>query len=811
MKIGIDYSFICNGKQSVNRGVGRYTQQQIREVIHIDQNNEYIIYVPPITNHDLILAEIRTARNVQIKPYLFNQYSQDFNDDKFLIEYSSYFQDYIYSEKINLFHFTVPYFLGSLPLQFQVCPMVINYYDAIPLVFPSIYLSNNSIKNKYLHNSLLCKDANRFIAISQSAKKDAIVYLGYPADQIDIAYPIPDPNFKILPKEKLQSRLRILRKRISLPESFFLNVTGFHYTKNHSTLLRAYKNLPIAIREKIGLVFVCDLSAAQILLLQNELSELGIDQNVAFTGFVSDDDLVTLYNSAVALIHPSIYEGFGLPVIEAMCCGTPVITTTTSSLPEVGGNAAILVDPFDIAGFTDAMIKVASNNDLRNEMATKGLEHCQIFSPEQLGNSTLTCYQNAVKTKEIDEKIKIAMWTPLPPLETGIATFSTQLLDELGKKTEVELFIDGGYLPQLDLLENFSIHHSKSFHWRNEQKKFDIIIYQTGASEYHRYMFNNMTNYPGILDLHDLTFADFYMIQFMDDLEDKGLKLIAEIEGYNIFIEYEEYLRNNINGNVLLFFQNYQMIKSIVNISKAIIVHYPLAADNILENSPGAKIFTEILSVTDPWINNPPSLQKFHRVQSGFTYNDFIIGVFGIINENKRNKEIIKAFSKIVADYPCAKLLVVGRTLSPYYDGILKSLVNELGLEGDVIFTGDVSDELYHRYMSVCNLVINLRDPSRKQMSLSLIQALANGIPVIISNIPAWDFIPSNCCVRFKPDEQEIEQLCISINKFITQPDFCQEMGHQAREYYLKYCSTRKIADHYLEIVKDVIADGENK
>ena len=207
MKIGIDFSFLSNGSQSIRRGVGRYTQQQIREVTYLDHENEYCIFVPPSSNLDFILPEIRLAKNVQIKPFQFDQYSDAVIDDKQLIEYSSHYQDFIYSENIDLFHFTLPY-LDSLPIQFDVCPMVANYFDAIPLIFPSIYLTNEIIKKKYLYNTYLCKRANRLIAISKSAKMDARLFLGYPSDRIDISYPIPDPHFQILSEENLSIRLK---------------------------------------------------------------------------------------------------------------------------------------------------------------------------------------------------------------------------------------------------------------------------------------------------------------------------------------------------------------------------------------------------------------------------------------------------------------------------------------------------------------------------------------------------------------------------------------------------------------------------
>ncbi len=164
-----------------------------------------------------------------------------------------------------------------------------------------------------------------------------------------MAWPIADACFRPLPAPVVAQMLVGLRRRTRLPEHFVLAVTHLHHSKNLSVLLEGYAHLPDAVRAQLPLVVSCHLDAGQLSSLQESVAAFGLDDDVVTTGLVSNDELAALYNAATMLVHPSRYEGFGLPVLEAMQVGTPVVTTTASSLPEVAGDAALLVDDDDLA------------------------------------------------------------------------------------------------------------------------------------------------------------------------------------------------------------------------------------------------------------------------------------------------------------------------------------------------------------------------------------------------------------------------------------------------------------------------------
>src|SRR5262249_47346070 len=138
----------------------------------------------------------------------------------------------------------------------------------------------------------------------------------------------------------------------------------------------------------------------------------GIADDIVLTGVVSDAELCGLYNRATVVVHPSRYEGFGLPIVEAMACGAPVVTTTSSSMPEAAGDAGILVDPDDVAGFTDAIARLARDPDLRADLREKGFEQVQRFNPRQLAEVTLRSYASAAQPAHPapPDRLRLAVW-----------------------------------------------------------------------------------------------------------------------------------------------------------------------------------------------------------------------------------------------------------------------------------------------------------------------------------------------------------------------------------------------------------------
>jgi glycosyltransferase involved in cell wall biosynthesis len=228
------------------------------------------------------------------------------------------------------------------------CPAVVTVYDLSFRLFPERFLRAQRL---YLSafTAHSCRRARRVIAISESTKADLVRVLGLPAEKVDVAYPGITPEFRPLPPEQVEA----FRARRGLPGRFILYLGTLEPRKNLGALIRAFGELSHAERD-LYLV----LAGAKGWLYADlfKLTEdLGLADRVIFPGFVPSEDLPLWYNSATVFAYPSSYEGFGLPVIEALACGRPVVTSDVSSLPEAGGRAAILVSPKSPEALAEAL------------------------------------------------------------------------------------------------------------------------------------------------------------------------------------------------------------------------------------------------------------------------------------------------------------------------------------------------------------------------------------------------------------------------------------------------------------------------
>jgi len=228
------------------------------------------------------------------------------------------------------------------------------------------------------------KRATHIIAVSQHTKNDLIKYMKIPESKITVIYNGIDRSiFK-----PYNVRLRLLDK------PYVLYVGSERPRKNLDSLFEAFamlkKEFPDLKLLKVGPVGRYDMYRRAS---GKKLVRLGITRDVAFIDYVSEQDLVSYYCSAALLAYPSLYEGFGLPPLEAMACGCPVVTSNTSSLPEVVGEAGIMVDPYDVDGLAQAMRRVLTDSKLRDDMVRKGLEQSKKFSWEKAAEQTREVYE----------------------------------------------------------------------------------------------------------------------------------------------------------------------------------------------------------------------------------------------------------------------------------------------------------------------------------------------------------------------------------------------------------------------------------
>lgn len=242
---------------------------------------------------------------------------------------------------------------------------VITVHDLLPLQYPSLRRHQQLYYRVLL--PLVLKKSAAIITVSESTKRDLIQFYNYPAEKIHVVYNGYDQD---------------VFKPSGTPASdgkYFLTINAHHPYKNIQAVLDAYKNLADSLEHEL-IIVTPEPDSAYMRELKSKVILYGLKKRVHFKGYVDSKELVELYHGATALVYPSLYEGFGLPPLEAMACGCPAIVSNTSSLPEVCGNAAYGVDPQDTAAISEAMFKVATDKALRKRLHEDGLSRAKLFS-----------------------------------------------------------------------------------------------------------------------------------------------------------------------------------------------------------------------------------------------------------------------------------------------------------------------------------------------------------------------------------------------------------------------------------------------
>lgn len=369
MKIGIDARTL-----SVRGGPRTYVDNLIRTLPILDEKNEYIVFY----NKKEFLTKYENVKGVIVKPD--NIYFQ-LIWDQVLLPIS------LKKEKVDLVHNT-----KSSTSIINPCYSVVTIHDIIPIVYKQTEKFTNYLYWN-LQIPLAAKHANQIITVSESAKKDIVNYYKIREDKISVIYNGVSEKFRIIESKKELDQIKSL---YSLPDKYILYVGTLQPRKNLPLLIKSYGKL-VADKKITHKLLIVGREGWKYSAIFSLIKELHLEKDIIITGYIQDDDLPYIFNLANLFVYPSIYEGFGLPPLEAMACGIPVITSNTSSLPEVVGNAGIMINPYDVDCLAKVMFEALTNEGLRRDMIKKGLERSKLFSWEKTARETLKVYEETMK------------------------------------------------------------------------------------------------------------------------------------------------------------------------------------------------------------------------------------------------------------------------------------------------------------------------------------------------------------------------------------------------------------------------------
>ncbi|MDK2820431.1 MAG: hypothetical protein PWP31_396 [Clostridia bacterium] len=370
MKIGIDINPLVTGHQF--RGIGVYTRNLLKAFLDSPICHSYYLY--------------RSLGNFTI-PFSKQQVVLHLVNSK-----EGGLSGLIKKDRVDVLHITDYYHpiytLADLKqIKKQGTKVVVTIHDVIPLHFPNHYPREKTFIEENVKPLLFFVD--KIIANSYATKQDLIKFFSLPSAKVFVTHEGVDHQF-FTPIVKDKDSIVLQKYGIKLP--YFLYVGGFDWRKNCETILRTYSEFSKKISDKYQLVFVGNDSPTQAMRkIMDKMSEIPI-----VTGFVPIDDLPPLYRNSAALLFPSYFEGFGLPVLEAMACGTPVLSSNKASLPEIVGDAGILINPDDLNGWVEAMKLLAIDPTLGETLRQKGFARVRTFTWDECARKTWQGYNSCL-------------------------------------------------------------------------------------------------------------------------------------------------------------------------------------------------------------------------------------------------------------------------------------------------------------------------------------------------------------------------------------------------------------------------------
>ena len=291
---------------------------------------------------------------------------------------------------IDLLH--SPYFASPL---YPNVPTVVTIHDVIPLILPA-YSRPLHVRVYTRMVSAAARRARAIITVSEAAKADIVRTIGIPSERVHVAHNAAAASLRPVTD---RAAVEGMKSRFRISGEYLLYFGGFDVRKNIERLIRAFHAARSSFERPYRLVLAGSLSLVGHPLYPDPrllVEKLGLGNDVVVTGRVSDEEKPLLYSAATAFVFPSLYEGFGIPVLEAMSCGAPVITSSVSSLPEVAGDAALLVNPTSVEAMAEAMVKLLNDTGLRDEMRQRGFHRAAEFNWDRSAARTLDVYRQVV-------------------------------------------------------------------------------------------------------------------------------------------------------------------------------------------------------------------------------------------------------------------------------------------------------------------------------------------------------------------------------------------------------------------------------
>jgi glycosyltransferase involved in cell wall biosynthesis len=771
----------------INRGIGVVFKRLCEELVVNDVSKEWLITVRDISD----LRHFSPAVQRRLIPI---SVSESLNQEGYLRQtkhYSQLLNNVVAELKIDAYWVPNPLMMNIvLPTDLGNVAIFATIYDLIPLMMPSDYLSlwSKELQIEYQRRiEILPSWADQLIFISESAKQD-FEKVDTNITRKSVAIPLAVDHTKfwahLSPKEQSKA-------------PYILFTGGFDPRKNMVKALQAFSTLinehPKEF-ENLKFYVVCTYSIEARQNYEQLAAKLGVLDKLVLTGYVDEDELVALYRGASVFFFPSRYEGFGLPVLEALACGLPVVTTRISSIPEIIGDLAYYCsadDPKDMALALKKALDEGANDQSRRQ---ESIQRAREFTwAKTAANYNKLFTQTLLAPKNLDalKPYKVAYVSPWPPQRSGIANYSFEIVRHLKEFVDNTLYVDNHQECNAD---SFGLPIQNIASLSTDIKRYDCIVYHIGNNtKFHKDIYRMAWQYPGIVVLHELNIHPFLAESFLGTA-DEHLYADALSEGYGQqgVSSYKSVKFSGAPPEIWKFPMSHALAKR----SVATIVHSEWVKQQLqgIEN-----VFVIPLGEAIKTSSGVREADRELRERFGILPDKFLIATFGFINGLKRIPKILEAI-KILLDMGYPIQFFIGGDL---IDSSLRleDKIQSLGISKNVIISGYLSDADFEACLRLSDIVLNLRCPSMGESSAALMKTLAYGKACLVSNYQQFAELPNSVCWKVDIGELEVPQIVAYLKELMRNPAARKQLGKNAAFFVENYSSSEIAAQLYASVI----------
>lgn len=616
-------------------------------------------------------------------------------------------------ERVDLVHVNSvfePLMYGEVGVPVRADRVVVTCYDLIPYRFLDQYLTDRQRAASYRARLGMIASADAVVTDSESAAADVHDLIGVERDRLTVIGAGVGGQFTF-PTAPLADRMLELRRGLpNLRPRYLLVPTGIDWRKNIPGVIASFGRLPADVRHRHQLVLACKVDAEQRTWIEDLAGEAGALDQVVITGFVSDEDLVRLYQTAELVVFPSFYEGFGLPVLEARRCGARVICSGASSLPEVLVDASARFDPHDPGEMAAVMERALTDPTFAARLDRVGdagftwaaaadrlvdvyrATTATITRTRPTTTSSTTAGPPRIAARTTDRR-RLALVTILPPTPSGVADHSARLASAIGDEfDDIDLTVFVAGASAVTPTGRFQVSELAELVPRWDRGDFDRVVYCFGNNPWHRDAYQLLQIVPGSVFLHDVRLTGMFDLWYRHRFET------------NLYRDDEDPL----------------FARPVVGLAESVFVQSAHAAE--LVRAEAGRSDVRVIDIGP----HPCAPAPGSRVVAGRSGDDLPwVVTLGIASPAKRTDTFVAA-ARLLVERGVARAAIVGA------DG-----ERHVRRDDDITVTGQVDDAEFFAWLDRASVVVQLRQGTNGESSGVVAHALAHGVPLVVSDIGA--------------------------------------------------------------------------